>query len=146
MCVKNHLKMDNQFTPGTNTSSTRRKSNLFPNFLRSNANSREVLNSSDSLGMLHFFKGTITIPWVANNFLINNCWMKAVDHDPVPSAEFYEENALHSPKSRPTFEDFQNSVKVNFRIFHHFFILHFFLNYFFSLPLIEISYNKWRAT
>ena len=54
--------MDNQ-SAGGNVSSTRRKSSIFPSFLRSNANSKEVLTGSDNL--------------------------TTVDHDPVPNAEFY---------------------------------------------------------
>lgn len=65
---------------------SRRRSNIFPNFLRNNSNSKEVLNVPDGFG------GTI-------------------DHDPIPNAEFYE-NATHNRKSRPTFDDFLNSVKV----------------------------------
>ena len=54
-------KMDNPPNAG-NVTSTRRKSSIFPSFLRSNANSKEVLTGSDSF---------------------------SVDHDPVPNAEFY---------------------------------------------------------
>lgn len=104
------LKMDNHSQPSTgNVSSSRRKSSIFPSFLRNNASSKEALNSSDSF--------------------------TTIDHDPVPSAEFYE-NTTYSSKSRPTYDDFMNSTKVRSE------------NFTFNLHLIFyiIGYgqNQWR--